>query len=124
MSTLADAHRAYDEYRRGQLIKEAAALGVELAGLDPEMYPGLHLSYRPPDPDWPDIHLSRYPYDWRLQEVDIPDVTYDRWWRFDIARIPFADVIRALGDWQGDPGSEPRGFTLSWDRREHDDFTR
>lgn len=110
----------YEDYRRQALVAEAAKLGVELAELDPYDYPGLYFAFRPEHADWPDIHLVKYPRDWRLYEVDIPGMTYARHWRYAADRHSFADVVGFLEEWAGDPGSEPRRFTYSWDGREDD----
>lgn len=117
MSPGAAAYRDYDDYRRMTLINEAAQLGVELVALDPVDYPGMYFSYRPANADWPEIHVTRYPYDWRILVVEIPAVTYDREWRYAMPGHTFADVIHALGHWRGDPDGEPHGFTWSWDWR-------
>lgn len=104
-------------YLRDRFLERARREGVELVPLPAEY--GLAFSYENPDePVWPEVHLSRMLVNWRLQVVEIPGCTYDRYWCYEnLSERSFAIAARALADWRGDPESEPTGWIRSWDGR-------
>jgi hypothetical protein len=113
LGSIRDNQRKLDEYNANRLIAEAAALGVTLERLPWEEYPDMTFRYRPACELWPELHLRKFPRDWRISVVGLPGATYDRSWRWHIMDRPgsFGLAVRELASWGGDPDREPAGWT-------------
>jgi len=91
-------------------VEMAAMFGVDLAP-DEDCPDGYTLLYRPADPTWPLVHLTKMLVNWRLSEFGDLDRPYGRYWCFTgISDLTFIRAVQALGVWRADPAGEPLGY--------------
>ncbi len=107
----------YWEQMRVEHIAIAEALGVRLVP-DPYTDSGVELVYEAELPEWPQVQVHRMLFNYRLSVIDVPGVSFTRYWCYKGATIAtFVDAVTALAGWGGDPAGEPARWLKSWDGR-------
>lgn len=96
-----------------QFVELAASNSVTLTVPDyGEWKPAAPIfAFTPPNSTWPEIHIQRMLYSWRISEVEFPNETYARSWDYEGRDdAAFMKAVTALAVWQGNPRSEPTGW--------------